>query len=98
MQLQVISDLESQICALQAEQVRRAATDVGALARGEISLWSARQISHQVSLLDDRALRWLADEVIATEAPGLPSGKVKKLGMTRGMGIDPAAADARAFR
>lgn len=150
-QLRAIGDLESQICALQAEQVRRAATYVreqleidsrlgrpqgeeqhrvmvaevavarrvsnlsasswladaftlddfmpatlGALERGEISLWSARQISQQISVLEDIALRWLADELVATEAPGLPPGKVKQLAKTRVMGIDPAAADARA--
>ncbi len=150
-QLQAIGDLETQICSLQAEQVRRAATYVreqleldsrlsrtageeqhramvaevalarrvstlsasswladaftlddtcpatlAALGRGEVSLWAARQISSQVSLLGDLALRHLADELIAAEAPGLTAGQVKQLARTRVVDVDPAAADARA--
>lgn len=150
-QLRAISDLETQICALQAEQVRRGAAYVreqlevdsrlsrtagedqhralvaeialarrvstlsasswladaftlddtcpatlAALGRGEVSLWAARQIGSQVSLLDDLALRHLADELIAAEAPGLTPGEVKKLARTRVVDVDPAAADVRA--
>jgi hypothetical protein len=69
-----------------------------ALARGDISLWSARAIAGQLKLVEDIGLRRLADEVIAEEAAGLLPGKIKTLAETRIIDLDPSAADARAVQ
>ncbi len=69
---------------------------LAALERGEVSWWAARSIAREVGFVDDLALRALADEVIAEEAPGLLPGQVKELARMRVVGIDPESAERRA--